>query len=224
MSVREQLAEVQARLPQGVRLVAVSKTHPAAAVREAYDAGQRDFGENKVQELVDKHSQLPSDIRWHMIGHLQRNKVKYIAPFVHMIHSADSVALLDEIQRQALRCNRVIPTLIEAHVAREETKSGMLPDHVAAFFAAGEHLRYTNIEFRGLMCMATYTDDRAQLAAEFQSLAALSREILRAAPQGSLPDFVELCMGMSADYDIAAQNGSTMVRVGSAIFGQRDYR
>lgn len=202
------------------RLLAVTKTKPVGLLEEAYAAGIRDFGENRVQEMVEKHALLPKDLRWHLIGHLQTNKVKYIAPFVHLIHSVDSLRLLEEINRQAARHQRVIDCLLQVFIAQEDTKFGLSPDELYALlddpgFRAMQHVR-----IRGLMGMATNTDDLAQVRAEFRQLRLLSEEIRASRP---LPNVVmeELSMGMSGDWDIAVAEGSTMIRVGSAIFGSR---
>lgn len=204
-------------LPEGVTLVAVSKTHAADRILEAYHAGQRVFGENRVQELVPKYEELPKDIEWHLIGHLQSNKVKYIAPFVSLIHSVDSEKLLAEINKQAGKCGRKIDVLLQVFVAREETKFGFYPEELTTFFAS-ENLRdYPHVRIRGLMAMATNTDEKSQVAAEFSQVAALFETVRTHAGT----DFNILSMGMSSDWQTAVQQGSNMVRIGSTIFGNR---
>ncbi|MCU0433347.1 MAG: YggS family pyridoxal phosphate-dependent enzyme [Bacteroidia bacterium] len=212
-----QLAEVKAQLPQGVTLVAVSKTHPPEIIKQAYDAGQRIFGENRVQELVPKHEALPKDIEWHLIGHLQTNKVKYIAPFVSLIHSADSVKLLQEINKQAEKCGRTIDVLIQIYVADEETKFGFTPDEAKLLYADHIIQSYNHLRVRGIMAMATNTDNEAQVKAEFATAAALFNELKSL--EG--PYFTILSMGMSGDWKLAVNEGSNMVRIGSSIFGKR---
>lgn len=219
MSVKSQLERVRATLPEGVTLVAVSKTHPVEAIAEAYEAGQRVFGESRPQELRTKYETLPHDIEWHMIGHLQTNKIKYIAPFVAMIHSVDSVRLADAIQVQAAKCNRTIDVLLEIHVAEEESKSGWAIEELRAAVASGLFERLPNVRVRGVMGIATNTDDEARITADFAQLAAYKAEF--AAYFGE--QFDTLSMGMSDDYPAAIAAGSTMVRIGSTIFGARDY-
>ena len=219
MSIAENIESVRGSLPEGVTLVAVSKTHPAEAIAEAYAAGQRIFGESRPQEMRAKYEALPRDIEWHMIGHLQTNKVKYIAPFVTLIHSADSARLLSVIDSEAAKCNRVIDVLLEIHVAAEETKSGWLPAELNDYLCSGEWRLLRNVRFRGVMGIATNTDDEARIRRDFEMLAAY-REQLAAYFES---DFDIVSMGMSDDYPIAVECGSTMVRVGSRIFGARDY-
>jgi pyridoxal phosphate enzyme (YggS family) len=200
------------------QLIAVSKTHPPAAVQEAYDAGQRVFGENKVQEMAAKYEVLPKDIQWHLIGHLQTNKVKYIAPWVGLIHSVDSPRLADEIDKQGKKVGRVIPCLLQIHIAKEETKFGF--DRVEVLDFLKNLKEFSGLSIEGLMGMATLTADQNQVRAEFRELKALFEEIGRM----NLPASVkmkELSMGMSGDYRIAIEEGSTMVRIGTAIFGNR---
>lgn len=219
MSVTTQLEAVRRTLPDGVQLVAVSKTHPAEAIREAYAAGQRLFGESRPQELHAKYEALPRDIRWHMIGHLQTNKVRLIAPFVAMIESVDSARLAETIQHEAARCDRTIDILLELHVAREESKTGWDPAELAAYIATGAFGRMPNLRVRGLMGIASHTDDEAVVRHDF--------EALRAAFLQLQPRFGEafdtLSMGMSDDYPLAVACGSTSVRIGSRIFGERFY-
>lgn len=219
MSIESQLAAVRRSLPEGVTLVAVSKTHPAAAIREAYDAGQRIFGESRPQELREKYEALPRDIEWHMIGHLQTNKVKYIAPFVALIHSVDSARLAEAIQKEAAKCGRVIDILLEIHVAREETKSGWAFDELEAWIATSPFAALSDVRVRGVMGIATNTDDEAVVRRDFEEL---RRCFERLKPHFG-PAFDTLSMGMSHDYPLAVACGATMVRVGTLIFGERDY-
>ena len=213
------LARVRAELPEGVTLVAVSKTHPAELIREAYDAGQRLFGESRPQELREKYELLPKDIEWHMIGHLQTNKIKYIAPFVRMIQSVDSARLAEAIQKEAAKCGRVIDILLEIHVAQEVTKTGW---DIADLLPCGESGVFStlpNLRVRGVMGIASNTDDEAVIRRDFDELRRCF-DLLRSA-FGT--DFDTLSMGMSHDFRLAVACGSTMVRVGSSIFGERDY-
>ena len=206
-------------LPEGVTLVAVSKTHPIEAIKEAYEAGQRVFGESRPQELRAKYEALPHDIEWHMIGHLQTNKIKYIAPFVAMIHSVDSERLAEAIQVQAAKCNRTIDVLFEIHVAEEESKSGWAIEDLRAAVASGLFERLPNVRVRGVMGIATNTDDMERIVSDFVQLRIYKEEL--AAHFGE--QFDTLSMGMSDDYPTAIAAGSTMVRIGSTIFGERDY-
>ncbi|MBQ1990217.1 MAG: YggS family pyridoxal phosphate-dependent enzyme [Rikenellaceae bacterium] len=219
MSVKSQLERVRATLPEGVTLVAVSKTHPIDAIKEAYEAGQRVFGESRPQELRAKYEALPHDIEWHMIGHLQTNKIKYIAPFVAMIHSVDSERLAEAIQVQAAKCNRTIDVLLEIHVAEEESKSGWAIEDLRAAVASGLFERLPNVRVRGVMGIATNTDDTERIVSDFVQLRIYKEEL--AAHFGE--QFDTLSMGMSDDYPTAIAAGSTMVRIGSTIFGERDY-
>lgn len=220
MNIASHIRRIRSELPQGVTLVAVSKYHPAAAIREAYAAGQRVFGENKAQELAGKYEELPRDIEWHFIGHLQTNKVKYIAPFVHTIESVDSLKLLQEIDRQGLRCGRTIRVLLEVHIAEEETKFGLSPAGCEALLRDGCWRDCRNVRIGGLMGMATHTDDETKVREEFRRLHGL---FLRLKETYFPADdfFTELSMGMSHDYRLAVEEGSTLVRIGSAIFGDR---
>jgi pyridoxal phosphate enzyme, yggS family len=222
MSIVDSLASVKATLPGGVKLIAVSKTHSTERILEAYNAGQRAFGENKVQELVPKYEALPKDIEWHLIGHLQRNKVKLIVPFVSLIHSVDSEKLLSAIDQEAEKAEREVKCLIQVHIAEEETKFGFTPDEAFRFFVDKRPAAYKHVRIAGLMGMATLTDDTTRIRKEFSLLHDLFEKV-RA--EGNVPkeDFSTLSMGMSSDYPIAVESGSTMVRVGSAIFGKRDY-
>lgn len=202
-------------------LVAVSKTKPIEDLKEAYDAGIRDFGENKVQELVDKHPQMPEDTKWHMIGHLQRNKVKYIAPFIHLIHGVDSFKLLKEINKEAKKIDRVISCLLQMHIAKEENKFGFDDAELFDMIQSEEVQQLQNVKILGLMGMATFTEDENIIRAEFRGLKKLFDELNTT----ELPDnfdLKEISMGMSGDYVIAQQEGSTIVRIGSAIFGGRN--
>ena len=219
MSVKSQLERVRVTLPEGVTLVAVSKTHPIEAIVEAYEAGQRVFGESRPQELRAKFEALPHDIEWHMIGHLQTNKIKYIAPFVAMIHSVDSERLAEAIQVQAAKCNRTIDVLLEIHVAEEESKSGWAIEDLRAAVASGLFERLPNVRVRGVMGIATNTDDAERIVSDFVQLRIYKEEL--AAHFGE--QFDTLSMGMSDDYPTAIAAGSTMVRIGSTIFGERDY-
>lgn len=220
--IAEHLKQIKSGLPEGVRLVAVSKYHPNEAIAEAYRAGQRIFGESKVQEMTAKHESLPQDIEWHFIGHLQTNKVKYIVPYVALIHGVDSYRLLAEIDRQAAKAGRTVDCLLQLHIAQEETKFGFSPDECRAMLAEGGWKALAHTRICGLMGMASYTEDRAQIAQEFGTLAAFFRE----AKATWFPDaahFKELSMGMSHDYHEAIAAGSTLVRIGTDIFGERDY-
>ena len=215
--IGEKIKAVCATLPQGVTLIAVSKYHPAEAVQAAYDAGQRDFGESKAQDLTAKHDALPQDINWHFIGHLQTNKVKYIAPFVHLIHSIDSYKLLCEVNRQGAKAGRRIPCLLQIHIAQEETKFGLTPQECRELLARGEWRTLENIELRGIMCMASNTDDLEQIAGEFSQAQQLFNEI----KEHYFADndrFSIISAGMSDDYPIAIAHGSTHIRLGSSIF------
>jgi pyridoxal phosphate enzyme (YggS family) len=214
--IKEQLLTLKNELPDSVRLVAVSKTKPLKDIMEAYEAGHRDFGENKIQEMAAKYQDLPKDIRWHMIGHVQRNKVKYMAEFVHLIHGVDSLKLLKEIDKQAKNHNRIIPCLLQARIASEETKFGMPFTDIQGLLASDELPQLHNIQIVGFMGMATFTDDKAQIRKEFKSLYEFFSKIQHSACN-------ILSMGMSDDYKIAIEEGSTMIRVGSAIFGLRNY-
>ena len=219
MSIESEIKRLRASLPEGVRLLAVSKFHPVEALWEAYNAGQRAFGESRPQELKAKYEVLPRDIEWVMIGHLQTNKVKYIAPFVTLIESLDSERLAEEINRQAEKCGRVIDCLLEIHVTEEDSKSGWDYQQLLDFVKAGGFDCYPNIRLRGVMGMATFTDDESVVRADFERLAECKAEL--ATYFGS--EFDMLSMGMSDDYPIALDYGSTEVRIGSTIFGAREY-
>lgn len=222
-SITEAINELKAKLPAGVQLIAVSKTHPADYIREAYEAGQRHFGENKVQEMTDKQAQLPQDIRWHMIGHLQTNKVKYIAPYVHLIHSIDSPKLLGTVDKEARKAGRVIDCLLQVHIAAEDTKFGFAPAEAEEYARSGAIGELTSVRIRGLMGMASFTDDTARVRAEFAALKALFDRLGRQCFAGT-GCFDTLSMGMSGDYEEAIAEGSTMVRIGNGIFGKRYYQ
>lgn len=222
MNIAENLKQVLAELPTGVRLVAVSKFHPNEAIEEAYSAGQRIFGESKVQEMTAKYESLPKDIEWHFIGHLQTNKIKYMAPYVAMIHGIDSYKLLAEVNKQAMKAERVINCLLQIHIAQEETKFGFSADECREMLAAGAWKELGNVQICGLMGMASNTDATEQIDREFCSLNSLFKE-LKAAYFSDSDAFCELSMGMSHDYHQAIEEGSTLVRVGSKIFGERNY-
>lgn len=206
------------------RLVAISKTKPASDIQAAYDAGLRDFGENKVQELAEKAEQLPQDIRWHMVGHLQRNKVKYIAPFIHLIHSVDSFKLLKEINKQAEKLGSTIQCLLQVHIATEDTKFGYSSEELFDLFESEELYQLNYVHITGLMGMATFTEDREQIRDEFKSLRDVFEELKKSVPESKTVTLQELSMGMSNDYDIAMEEGSTLIRLGSTIFGARNYQ
>lgn len=219
MSIKSQINELQATLPSGVTLVAVSKFHPIEALQEAYDAGQRIFGESRPQEMCAKQPQLPADVEWHMIGHLQTNKVKYIAPFVALIHSVDSERLVAEIDRQAKRFGRVIDVLFEVHLAEDESKSGWNDGELREWLTSGSLSEFGNVRVRGLMTIGTLTDDIELNRREFCALKSLFEELR---PHFGA-EFDTLSMGMTGDYREAIECGSTMVRIGSKIFGERNY-
>jgi pyridoxal phosphate enzyme (YggS family) len=219
--IAENIARIRSTLPAGVRLVAVSKFHPVEAIREAYDAGQRIFGENRVKELVGKQPLLPADVEWHLIGTLQTNKVRCIAPFVAMIESVDSLRLLEEIDRQARRHERVISVLFEVHIADEASKHGFAAAECRELFVGGRLGKYPNVQVCGLMGMATFTDDTEQVRREFASLHALFEDI-RLLPTTDRSVFTQLSMGMSDDYPIAIEEGSNIVRIGRCIFTAGD--
>lgn len=213
--IQENLSEIRSKIPDSVTLVAVSKTKPIEDVMEAYEAGQRIFGENKVQELVEKYESLPKDIEWHMIGHLQRNKVKYITPFVKLIHGVDSLRLLQEIDKQAAKVDRVQEVLLQMHIAEESTKFGL--DENELIEILDQLNEYPHVKVIGLMGMATFSNDEGKVEREFQYLKSLFDKYK------SEYQLNTLSMGMSGDFEIAIKNGSTMVRVGSSIFGKRNY-
>ncbi|MDR0795959.1 MAG: YggS family pyridoxal phosphate-dependent enzyme [Tannerella sp.] len=220
MDISEKLSNLKASLPPHVTLVAVSKFHPADVLRQACDAGQKIFGENRVQELVAKYPLLPPDVQWHFIGTLQTNKVKYIVPFIDTIQSIHSLRLLQEVEKQAARINRTIRVFIEVHIARETTKHGFSFDECLHLFLDNQFDAYPHVVVAGLMGMATFTDDAIQVDREFQTLKGLFDAITHSGKAGA--SFTELSMGMSDDYPIAIRNGSTMIRVGTKIFGDRN--
>ena len=217
--ITENINKCKASLPEGVELCAVSKFHPAELIKEAYDAGQRIFGESRVQELIVKQPILPKDIEWHFIGHLQTNKIKYIVPFVSLIHSGDSAKVLKEINNCAKKCGRVVDVLLQLHVAQEETKSGFTPFELQEYMATWEWRTLENIQIRGVMGMATFTDEESVVRADFERLAACKAELAEYLGE----EFDTLSMGMSDDYPLAIEYGSTEVRIGSTIFGVREY-
>lgn len=222
MNIAENIKQVQNELPERVRLVAVSKFHPNEAIEEAYRAGQRIFGESKVQEMTAKYESLPKDIEWHFIGHLQTNKIKYIVPYVTLIHGIDSYKLLAEVDKQAAKADRVVDCLLQLHIAREETKFGFSFDECREMLASGEWKALHNIRIRGLMGMATNTENAEQIKAEFCSLSSFFQEV-KSKWFADSEAFKELSMGMSHDYHEAIAAGSTLIRVGSKIFGERNY-
>ena len=221
--IQEEIKRIQAELPESVRLVAVSKFHPVESLQEAYDAGQRIFGESKVQEMTMKYEVLPKDIEWHFIGHLQTNKIKYMAPYVALIHGVDSYKLLAEINKQAVKAGRIIPCLLQIHIAQEETKFGFSTDECRAMLEAGEWKALENVRIAGVMGMATNTEDEAQIAREFGVLAGFFHE-MKEVHFKDAPEFKEISMGMSDDYPLAIEKGSTLIRIGSRIFGERVYQ
>lgn len=218
----EKYDEIRASLPAGVRLVAVSKFKPAEDISALYQHGQRVFGENHAQEMKAKHEILPQDIEWHFIGHLQTNKVKYIAPYVSLIHSIDSLDLLKEVNKHAVKNNRVIPCLLQFHIADEETKFGFTFEECAEMLNSSEFQELKNVKIHGVMGMATFTDDQEQVRGEFRHLHQIFQD-LKVQYFAQESDFKEISMGMSEDYPIAIEEGSTLVRIGSAIFGPRNY-
>ena len=221
MQIKENLQNILAAIPENVNLIAVSKTKPVPDIMEAYNAGQRIFGENKIQEMAEKHTLLPKDIQWHMIGHLQRNKVKFMAGFVSLIHGVDSFKTLVEINKQALKHNRTINCLLQLKIAKEDTKFGMSFEEVENILESDEFSNLKNINIQGFMGMASFTDDENIIRKEFQTL----KQYFETSKKYDAPNFSPntLSMGMSGDYKIAIKEGSTMIRVGSAIFGQRNY-
>jgi PLP dependent protein len=222
MNISENIDRIKANLPEKVRLIAVSKTKPTELLLEAYNHGQRAFGENKVQEMVGKYEELPKDIEWHFIGHLQSNKIKYIAPFVHLIHGVDSFKLLKSIDVEAKKAGRIIPCLLQFHIAEEETKFGLSINEATEMLNSQEYKLLYNIQISGVMGMATYTDDETQIHKEFACLKSYFDQLKSGYFAGN-PAFKEISMGMSGDYLIAVEEGSTMVRIGSTIFGERNH-
>ena len=221
MSIAENYLAIQSSLPKEVTLVVVSKTHPVEKIMEVYNAGHRIFGENKVQEMEEKYHQMPKDIQWHLIGHLQTNKVKFIAPFVHLIHSVDSLKLLQEINKQALKNNRFINCLLQIYIANEETKFGLSTEEAEQLMHSKEFADLKNICITGVMGMATNTDNKEQIKNEFHSLTMFFDKIK---PHSTANFQLQIIsMGMSSDYALAIEQGSTMIRVGSSVFGERHY-
>ena len=219
--IKENLNNVRTTIPENVTLIAVSKTKPVSDLQEAYDAGQRIFGENKALEMRDKHQELPKDIKWHFIGHLQTNKIKYIVPFVTLIHSIDSASLLEAVNKEAVKNNRVIDCLLQFHIAQEETKFGLDMEEAKTMIESENFKKLNNVRIVGVMGMATFTDDVNQVRNEFKTL----KNIFDTLKENYFKDdsFKEISMGMSDDYPIAIEEGATMVRVGSKIFGARNY-
>lgn len=220
--IQENLNIVRATVPSNVTLIAVSKTKPVSDLQEAYDAGQRIFGENKALEMRDKHQVLPADIQWHFIGHLQTNKIKYIAPFVTLIHAIDSLSLLEAVNKEAAKNNRIIDCLLQFHIAQEETKFGLDMEEAKALLESENFKNLKNINICGVMGMATFTDNVAQVRNEFKNLKNIFDALKENYFKGN-ESFKEISMGMSDDYPIAIEEGATMVRVGSKIFGARNY-
>lgn len=218
MAIKENLETIKSALPEHVTLVAVSKTKSIEEILQAYEAGQRHFGENKVQEMTEKWNRLPKDIRWHMIGHVQRNKVKYMAPYVALVHGVDSPRLLQEIDKRALQNQRVIPCLLQVHIAQEEHKFGFDSEELQALINSDEFHAMEHSKVVGLMGMASFTENKEQIHKEFRQLKSIFDSL-----QGQLPGLTTLSMGMSGDYHIALDEGSTMIRIGSGIFGPRNY-
>lgn len=222
MDIGKNIKKLKDALPDGVKLVAVSKTKPNEAIMEAYHEGHRIFGENKVQELTQKYEELPKDIEWHFIGHPQTNKVKYMAPFVALIHGVDSLKLLKTINKEAKKNDRVVRCLLQFHIAEESTKFGLNEQEAIEILDSEQYRQFTHVEIVGVMGMATYTDNEVQIRREFRALHALFTK-LRKTYFSEQASFSEISMGMSADYPIAIEEGSTMIRVGSKIFGERNY-
>ena len=222
MSIHQNLEHIKLALPENVTLVAISKTKPVEAILEAYSSGQRTFGENKVQEMCDKQLLLPTDIQWHIVGHLQSNKVKYIAPFVSLIHAVDSLKLLQEINKQAAKNNRIIDCLLQIYIAQEETKFGLNFEEAEQLLSSPTFQDLKNVRIVGLMGMASNTDNTEQVRMEFRSLKNFFDKI-KTQESRLETTYTILSMGMSSDYNIAIEEGSTMVRIGSSIFGERDY-
>ncbi len=222
MSIADNLRDIKKHIPQNVKLIAVSKTMPVEMIQEAYNEGQRVFGENKPQELRDKYEVMAKDIQWHLIGHLQTNKVKYIAPFVHLIHSVDSIKLLSEINKEAIKNNRVINCLLQIDIAHEETKFGLLEKEAQDLLLSEEYKAMQNIKICGVMGIGSITDDENQTRKEFKNLKEIF-ERLKEEFFKAKNSFCEISMGMSSDYFLAIEEGSTIVRIGSSIFGGRNY-
>ncbi len=222
MNIGDNIKRIKETIPDNVKLIAISKTKPTESILEAYESGHKIFGENKVQELIEKHEKLPDDIEWHMVGHLQRNKVKYIAPFIHLIHSVDSLKLLKEINKQGEKHKRIISCLLQLHIAKEETKFGLSQEEIEALLKSEDYQEMKNIRITGLMGMATFTDDASKIREEFRLLKTFFKTV-KDKYFNKNDYFSERSMGMSGDYKIAIEEGSTMVRIGSIIFGERNY-
>jgi pyridoxal phosphate enzyme (YggS family) len=222
MNIADSLRKLISDTPESVSIIAVSKRKSVEDILEAYEAGQRIFGENRVQELSEKHPQLPDDIEWHMVGHLQTNKVKYIAGFVHMVQSIDSLKLLLSLEREAKKADRIISCLLQIHIAREETKFGFTREEVLEIATSPEVQSLNNVRITGVMGMATFTEDEEQVRSEFRHLSETYND-LKENCFSMRPDFKEISMGMSGDFQIAIEEGSTMVRLGTIIFGERNY-
>ncbi|WP_298899039.1 YggS family pyridoxal phosphate-dependent enzyme [uncultured Psychroserpens sp.] len=218
MSIQDNLNKINSQLPEQITLVAVSKTKPVSDLMEAYNAGQRIFGENKIQEMVEKHEQMPNDIEWHMIGHVQRNKVKYMAEFVHLIHGIDSLKLLKEVDKQAKKYDRIINCLLQIKIAEEDSKFGMSLSDAKELLTSEEFSQLNNVNISGVMGMATFTTNNSQIEQEFKRLKTTFDEL-----KSILHSIEIISMGMSGDYQLAIDCGSTMIRVGSSIFGSRNY-
>ena len=222
MSIQQNIEDIKSKLPEHVKLVVVSKTKSNEEILEAYHSGHKIFGENKVQELVKKYEELPKDIEWHFIGHLQSNKVKYIVPFVHLIHSIDSFKLLKEVNKEAIKNKRVVPCLLQFYIASEETKSGFLLEKARQILNSAEFMLMKNIKISGVMGMATFTEDEKQITTEFKTLKSIFYTLKNEYFLDS-ENFCEISMGMSDDFPLALNEGSTIIRVGSKIFGERNY-
>ena len=222
MSIQRNIEEIRKHIPAHVKLVCVSKFHPNETLLEAYQCGERVFGESKVQELCGKQESLPTDISWHFIGHLQSNKIKFIVPFVELIHGVDSYKLLEEINKQALKAGKTVNCLLQIHIAKEDTKFGFSAEELIQTLSEGKWKALSGINICGLMGMATYTDNREQIRNEFKGLKGLL-DLVKEQYFSEYPTFCELSMGMSDDYQLAIEEGSTLVRIGSSIFGHREY-
>lgn len=220
--IQEEIQAIKAGLPEGVRLVAVSKFHPIEALQDAYDGGQRIFGESKVQEMTQKYEALPKNIEWHFIGHLQTNKIKYMAPYVALIHGVDSYKLLAEINKQAAKAGRIIPCLLQIHIAQEETKFGFTTDECRSMLEQDDWKTLNHVRIAGVMGMATNTENEKQITQEFATLSHFFHETKETYFK-DIPYYKEISMGMSDDYPLAIKHGSTLIRIGSRIFGERIY-
>lgn len=217
MDIKENVKQFKNEIPEDVTLVAISKTKPVEDLLEAYDTPIRHFGENKIQEMTEKYKQLPNDIKWHMVGHVQRNKVKYMAPFVHLVHAVDSLKLLKEINKEAKKCSRTIDCLLQIKIAEEDSKYGVSAEEAEEILNSGKFKEFENVKVKGLMGMATFTDDKEQVKKEFQHLKSVFDDF-----KEKYSEMTILSMGMSGDYKIALECGSNMLRIGSSLFGARD--